>query len=131
MTQAPHQPYQDQLGVQYQEPLTLNQYQQQARKTAIYPQKGNRHPNGINYTILGLLGEAGELANDWKKGIRDGGDMTMIKEKLRFELGDVLWYASQLAEELGMTLEQVARCNLDKLRDRKTRGTLRGSGDNR
>ena len=110
--------------------LTMAEYQKRAQKTAIYPTAGKSHPNGINYTVLGLLGEAGELANDWKKAVRDG-DYALAKEKMRFELGDVLWYVALLANELGMDLNQVANANLEKLQDRKSRNVLRGSGDKR
>lgn len=62
--------------------------------------------------------------------MRDG-DYTLVREMLRYEIGDVLWYVSQLSAELGMTLEQVAQSNLDKLHDRKVRNQLAGSGDKR
>lgn len=110
--------------------MDINDYQQLAKLTAIYPHNGTGHDNAITYTILGAVGEAGELGNAWKKAMRDG-DPAPIKEQLRYELGDVLWYVANLATELGMTLEQVAQCNLDKLSDRKARGKLKGSGDKR
>jgi len=50
---------------------------------------------------------------------------------LVFELGDVLWYIARLAAELGASLDDVARLNLDKLADRATRGVIGGSGDHR
>lgn len=110
--------------------MDLNEYQQRAKLTAIYPDKGTGNNNAIAYTILGLSGEAGELSNTFKKVLRDGDRTTKI-ESLRYELGDVLWYVANLAAELGMSLEDVARCNLDKLRDRQARGKLGGSGDKR
>ena len=53
------------------------------------------------------------------------------KEDLKKELGDVLWYVSQLASELGLEFEDIAQTNLDKLFSRMDRGVLGGSGDNR
>ena len=47
------------------------------------------------------------------------------------EIGDVLWYAARLADELGLDLGQIAQENMDKLLDRKSRGVIGGSGDNR
>jgi NTP pyrophosphatase (non-canonical NTP hydrolase) len=47
------------------------------------------------------------------------------------ELGDVLWYISQLATELGFTLEEIASMNIEKLYGRMDRAKLGGSGDNR
>lgn len=108
--------------------MQFDEYQRATKLTAIYP--GAKSESGITYTTLGLIGEAGELANDWKKSMRDG-ETALAKEKMRYELGDVLWYLARLADELGMSLDQVAQANLDKLRDRKIRNQLTGSGDNR
>lgn len=109
----------------------MNDYQYLTQRTALYPDAKKRTPNAINYVILGLIGESGELANHWKKVIRGDKDPAVIKETLRWELGDVLWYVARAAEELGMKLEDVANANLDKLKDRQTRGTLKGEGDKR
>ena len=57
--------------------------------------------------------------------------MSIVKKELLKELGDVLWYISQLSAELGLSLEEIASLNLEKLNSRKERGALRGSGDNR
>lgn len=110
--------------------MDLNTYQSHAKQTAIYPHAHSSNDDAITYTVLGAVGEAGELANSWKKAMRDR-EPTLAKEQLRYELGDVLWYIANLAAELGMTLEQVAQCNIDKLRDRQARGRLTGSGDKR
>lgn len=104
--------------------LTLGDYQEQARQTAIYPEASK-----VLYPILGLLGETGELANKYKKVIRDGIEVDV--DNLASELGDVLWYVAMVAYDLGLDLSYVANKNLDKLFDRKDRGVLGGSGDNR
>ena len=102
-------------------------YQKIAESTAIYPKK-----MALPYTSLGLAGEAGELANKIKKIIRDDLPMTpLLKEDLMNELGDCLWYISAMCTELGTTLTEVADKNLRKLLDRKERGKLGGSGDDR
>jgi len=87
----------------------------------------------VIYPALGLAGEAGEVCNKTKKILRDdGGRMTEEKRtQLIDELGDVLWYVANLATDLGVTLDEVARINLAKLNSRKERGTITGSGDNR
>lgn len=110
--------------------MTLDDYQNGTAKTAIYPREG---VGGIVYCTLGLTGEAGEIANKVKKILRDeGGQLTEEKRcQLVDELGDVMWYVSQLATELGTRLEDVAHRNLDKLAARKEKGTLSGSGDKR
>ena len=109
--------------------MELNHYQRESRKTALYPEVGNN----VIYPTLGLVGEAGEVADKVKKILRDkkGVFDKDTKDSIKFELGDVLWYISQLSSELGYELEDVANSNLQKLNSRKNRGKLQGSGDNR
>ena len=109
--------------------MELNHYQKESRKTALYPDVGN---NAI-YPTLGLVGEAGEVADKVKKILRDKQGLfdEDSKEEIKFELGDVLWYISQLSSELGYDLEEVANSNLKKLNSRMKRGQIQGSGDNR
>ena len=109
--------------------MELNDYQRESRKTALYPEVG-RNPI---YPTLGLVGEAGEVADKVKKILRDkkGVFDKDSKDQIKFELGDVLWYISQLSSELGYELEEVANANLLKLKSRKSRGKIQGSGDNR
>jgi NTP pyrophosphatase (non-canonical NTP hydrolase) len=85
------------------------------------------------YPTLGLMGEAGEVAEKIKKVIRDKKSKLDLNTKLEIkkELGDVLWYLSQLATELDLDLEDVASLNLEKLFSRQKRNQLKGSGDNR
>lgn len=106
--------------------MNLNEYQIEARKTAIYP----RILTSVIYPTLGLVGEAGEVAEKVKKQIRDG-DKGPSDEDIAKELGDVLWYVANLAMDLGYNLEVIARMNLDKLKLRQEKGKLGGSGDNR
>ncbi len=108
--------------------MDLSTYQKKSKETAIYPKE-----IGIFYTTLGLSNEAGEVAGKIKKVFRDNNgifDKTK-KEEIKDELGDVLWYISQLATELDISLSKIAKSNLAKLYSRKKRGVLKGSGDNR
>ena len=105
--------------------MDMNDYQEAARKTAIYPAS-----KALEYTALGLAGEAGEYANKVKKVLRDGMQAYDV-EAFAAELGDVLWYVSQCAEELGVYLDAIALHNLKKLSDRKEADTLSGKGDDR
>jgi NTP pyrophosphatase (non-canonical NTP hydrolase) len=97
--------------------------------------KGRGEIDGLLYVMLGLAGETGEISNKVKKLIRgDKGGFELnseIRKELIFEAGDVLWYLSQLAHELGVTLEEIARLNLAKLNSRKERNVIKGTGDNR
>ena len=102
--------------------IYMNQYQTKARETAIFPEE-----EAIPYLALGLCGEAGEVANKIKKCIRDG----TSNEGIAAELGDVLWYVAVLAHYLGEDLDTIAAGNLLKLHNRASKGTLRGSGDDR
>ena len=106
--------------------MTLNEYQEHALETAIYDEK-------IIYPTLGLTGEAGEVADKVKKVIRDNHKefTPEIKAEIMKEIGDVLWYCATLSHDLGYSLEEVAQSNVDKLRSRKARNMLGGSGDNR
>jgi len=109
--------------------MNMCEYQKLARKTAIYPDLGNN----FIYPVLGLCGETGEIAEKIKKIIRDKKGVVSGEDKVQIEkeLGDVLWYISNVASELGMSLETIAQNNVKKLQDRQNRNMLRGSGDNR
>ena len=109
--------------------ITAKAYQISACKTAIFPKE-----KATEYLTLGLTGEAGEIANKVKKFIRDGAPPDEYESKkieIGYEIGDVMWYCAVLAEEMGMDLGHIMEKNLEKLADRKKRGTLSGSGDNR
>lgn len=110
--------------------MKFDDYQQKAKSTAFYPGLGGQD---WVYPALGLSGEAGEIANKLKKVIRDKkGRLTdEDKQVLKGELGDVLWYVSELSRQLGLSLEEVAQENIVKLASRAERGKLTGSGDNR
>ena len=109
--------------------MTFKEYQKLSRKTAIYP---DLNKNFI-YPALGLAGETGEVIEAIKKTIRDKNKLIdrQTKSELAKELGDVLWYLSQLASELNIPLEEIAIKNIEKLQSRKNRGTLHGKGSNR
>jgi len=109
--------------------ISATLYQEKACETAIFPQN-----KAMEYLTLGLTGEAGEIANKVKKFIRDGAaqDEYLAKRiEIGYEIGDVLWYCAVLAKEMEMDLGHIMENNLQKLADRKKRGTLSGSGDNR
>jgi NTP pyrophosphatase (non-canonical NTP hydrolase) len=109
--------------------MELSDYQVLSRRTATYPRAGE----DMTYPALGLCGEAGEVAEKVKKTLRDDGGVLSHerREALARELGDVLWYLSQLATEAGLDLDEIAADNLDKLLSRQERGVLHGSGDDR
>ena len=115
--------------------MNIDKYQDDAASTAIYPHKGE--PMGLVYTGLKLSGEAAEVGQLIGKAIRDtdfletGKLAPEVQQKMAKELGDVLWYVSEIASQINCYLSEVAQLNLEKLQGRKERGTLQGSGDDR
>ena len=103
--------------------LSLNEYQSKASEV--------RLPSATPmYALFGLSGEVGELHSLIAKAIRDGRTYS-YDQNIKKELGDVLWFVAAIAADHGLTLEDVALSNIQKLFDRKDRGTLQGSGDDR
>lgn len=109
--------------------MNFDEYQAKAITTAIYPNRGQN----IIYPALGLAGEVGEVSELIKKMIRDDGGIMSPerREKLRKELGDVLWYIAVVAYEAGLSLGDIAEGNIEKLTSRQQRGVIGGSGDDR
>lgn len=114
--------------------MTFSEYQKKAITTDLFggkPQPIDSH--AFLAKLLGLVGEAGEVADKFKKIIRDKNGVMSDegKKEIQKELGDVLWYISVLCTYLDLDLEETAQANLEKLLARKGRGVLHGSGDNR
>lgn len=126
-------------------------YERNARSTALYPSLFD-----LIYPTLGLVGEAGEVVNKVKKLLRDNYKVKLendvklqeaseivekaindiihesnFKEILKAELGDVLWYIVNTANDVGLSLKEVADYNNQKLLDRMARNKIAGSGDDR
>jgi NTP pyrophosphatase (non-canonical NTP hydrolase) len=110
--------------------MTFNEYQKRALTTVI---SNNDKFKDTLHWVLGINGEAGEVAEKVKKIIRDKNGKMSKQDKLELskEIGDVLWYLAVFAHDLGFPLDDIASQNLDKLQSRKTRGVLGGTGDNR
>lgn len=107
--------------------MNFKEYSDLARTTVCYPKD-----KGLEYSVLGLCGECGEIANKVKKIIRGDKVLTQeVKEDLASEAGDVLWYLFALSDEIGIPLEVIAHKNIDKLNSRLKRGCVKGDGDNR
>jgi NTP pyrophosphatase (non-canonical NTP hydrolase) len=120
--------------------MTFEEYEEAASKTAIYPGRGSEI--GLVYVGLKMNGEAGEFAEHLGKAQRDDNFTQVVgdsrvsltedrRDLLIKEVGDVLWYLSAAAHDLGTSLSEIAQINIEKLRDRANRNALQGSGDNR
>ncbi|MEM7552847.1 MAG: nucleoside triphosphate pyrophosphohydrolase family protein [Cyanobacteria bacterium P01_A01_bin.84] len=109
--------------------MNADEYQEKAFEFGIYPQKGD---NWV-YPCIGLAGETGEVAELIKRAIRDKNSTIdeELRQKIKLELGDVAWYVAVLAKEVGLSLDEILAANIDKLSNRKAKGTLHGSGDGR
>ena len=110
--------------------MTFDDYQKQALTTAIK----NSDPL-MDKTIwaMGVVGEAGEVIEKWKKIVAYRGGTISPEDtaELSKELGDVVWYIAVLADSLGLSLDEVMQQNVQKLADRQKRDVLKGAGDNR
>jgi NTP pyrophosphatase (non-canonical NTP hydrolase) len=109
--------------------MDLDEYQRGALRTAA--PRGKR--NELLHLVLGLVGESGEIAEKFKKWVRDldSEESRIDRADIAKELGDVLWYVAVLADYLDLSLDDIATTNLAKLASRQGRGVLGGSGDNR
>lgn len=107
----------------------MNEYQELTLKTS----RGRTSKNELYHLVLGLVGEAGEVSEIFKKLIRDNSsDENLIdRTRLKKELGDVLWYIAVLADYLELELEDIASSNIAKLADRQRRNVIGGSGNDR
>jgi NTP pyrophosphatase (non-canonical NTP hydrolase) len=105
--------------------MDFDKYQYEASLTALPTAQR------LEYLIPGLVAEAGEVAGDYAKFIRDETSVADLRGKLVKELGDVLWFIAQIAEQIDVDMSSIASANIIKLQDRQKRGVLKGSGNDR
>jgi NTP pyrophosphatase (non-canonical NTP hydrolase) len=105
-------------------------YQKQAR---VFSKDTRIEASELIYPLLGLSSEVGEVMDKCKKVFRDNsGEFSKeIRLEIMKEIGDVLWYLSELCSQFSFDFDDVANMNIDKLSSRKLRGAIGGSGDNR
>lgn len=106
--------------------ITIKEYQQFTPKTFIVPPE-----KALTYLFTGLAAEAGEVAGVYAKYVRKDFDVEVMTERVEKELGDVLYFVFQLANQLGLKVEDILIANKVKLEDRLSRNVLKGDGDNR
>ena len=113
--------------------MNFDEYQEKAKKYDLFQATSDLRSVGFIEKVLGLAGEAGETADKIKKILRDKDGIVTDEDKTEItkELGDVLWYLSNIARYFNVQLSDVAQKNLDKLENRQQRNKLHGTGDNR
>ena len=113
--------------------MDFNEYQKRAAGCDFYEKTADVQAAGFFEKILGLTGEAGEVADKFKKVVRDKKGILSGEDKkaIAKELGDVLWYLASIARYLDIPLSEVAELNIEKLEDRQKRNKLHGEGDER
>ena len=113
--------------------MDFDEYQKRAAGCDFYERTSDVQAAGFLEKILGLTGEAGEVADKFKKIIRDKDGMLLDDDRLAIikELGDVLWYVASIARYLDVPMSEVAERNVEKLEDRQRRNALHGEGDER
>jgi NTP pyrophosphatase (non-canonical NTP hydrolase) len=104
--------------------MNFYEYQEESRKTWIFD-----HNNDFMRSVLGICGEAGEIAEKVKKDLR--GDYKLTPPEICKELGDLLYYIARVADYYKLDLHTIAVANIKKLQSRKERGKIKGNGDNR
>ena len=111
--------------------MEFNEYQKRASTTADFTGRPGEYP--LMYSCMGLAGETGEVIEKVKKVMRNnGGKMTEEqREAIKQEIGDVLWYLSQVARFCDIAFDDAAKANVEKLADRRARGVIRSEGDAR
>ena len=109
--------------------MDFKEYQKLAHRTSTMPIVGEKYV----YPVLGLSGEAGEVANKVQKIFRDDkGVLTEARLKdVKHELGDVLWYLAEICTCMDIDFEEIAKANIEMLASRLERNKISGDGDNR
>ena len=109
----------------------FDEYQQGTNDTAEYPDAGTGSDTALNYVIVAAAGEAGEIANKWKKVLRGDRTSTEARDSILGEVRGALWYITRICTEYGTTVAAQADQNIAELYNRKSRNVIRGDGDNR
>ena len=111
--------------------MDFDEYQQLAARTGFYGTEDRKYV--LMYLCMGIAGEAGEVIEKMKKVVRN--DKGVVSEEkrqdIKKEIGDVLWYLSQLARALELSFGDIAASNIQKLADRAARGVIKSEGDTR
>ena len=106
--------------------MTVNEYQKLAM-TTLNPEMSQK--DVLINSVMGLCGESGEAIDIVKKWLAHG--HALDKEHLKKELGDIAWYLAEAATALDVSLEEIFRANIDKLKKRYPEGFTSADSINR
>lgn len=98
--------------------MRFSEYQEKSALTDQSPLNTNGNINSLLIPLLGLAGESGSLLTEYKKYLRDGDAYKIFHERISEEIGDILWYLSNIATKENLDLEEIAKRNLLKTKDR-------------
>ena len=98
--------------------MDFDAYQDAASATDQFPAQKAKSDDGLMIPLLGIAGETGTLLAEFKKKIRDKDSYQGFQEKAEEELGDILWYLSNIATRLVLSLSEIASKNLQKTNER-------------
>jgi NTP pyrophosphatase (non-canonical NTP hydrolase) len=98
--------------------MDFDYYQDAASGTDQFAASHTGSDDGLMIPLLGLAGETGTLLAEFKKKIRDGESYEGFHSRAEEELGDVLWYLSNIASRLNLSLSEIASKNLHKTQER-------------
>lgn len=111
-------------------PLNTKDYEQFVADSRVITE-GNQAVNTLEYGALGLAGETGEVVDNIKRLLRGDYSKEELRPEILKELGDTLWYLTDLTIKLDSSLEEIMQINYDKVQDRKQRGVQLGKGNHR
>lgn len=107
--------------------ITLKEYAKFTPTTFIVPEY--QVDATFAYLFSGLAAEGGEVAGNYAKYCRGDFGLDVLRERTFKELGDVMYFVTQLANELDINLEEVLLANMSKLKARLATGTIKGDGE--
>lgn len=110
--------------------MDFSEYQRLAERTANRGPQDTAERRFINFSF-GLMGELGEVIDCLKKILFHGHDLEMNRDKLKIELGDLLWYIATTATTAEIDLDDIAIANIEKLRKRYPEGFSEEASRNR
>lgn len=107
----------------------MEEYHSFSATTAQYPHAGTGDDREFSYLALGLAGETGEAVDVIKKALRREQLTSQDIQKLKGELGDILYYWTRICYAANLSPADIMRHNVDKLTERNSTGQIKDRND--